>query len=94
MIIKVGDVVYLPKKQPNDNRKFRKIEIADDSSVITLVLWGDNANREDLCEGRTLLLIDGRINEKKYLDSGPQHNRKNVLIDSNHPRSNQLKLLW
>ena len=55
-------------------------------------MWGENVNRDDYCEGKTLLLLDGRINQRKYLDSGPFHTRMNVVVDSEHPRSNQLKI--
>ena len=63
LIIRVGSIEKLPKKSPSENRTIRKIEIVDESfQKITLKLWGENANRDDYCEGKTLLLLDGRIN--------------------------------
>lgn len=63
LIIRVGSIEKLPKKSPSENRTIRKIEIVDESfQKITLKLWGENVNRDDYCEGKTLLLLDGRIN--------------------------------
>ena len=63
LIIRVGRIEKLPKKSPSENRTIRKIEIVDESfQKITLKLWGENVNRDDYCEGKTLLLLDGRIN--------------------------------
>ena len=63
LIIRVSSIEKLPKKSPSENRTIRKIEIVDESfRKITLKLWGENVNRDDYCEGKTLLLLDGRIN--------------------------------
>ena len=63
LIIRVGSIEKLPKMSPSENRTIRRIEIVDESfQKITLKLWGENVNRDDYCEGKTLLLLDGRIN--------------------------------